>query len=307
MYDVAITNSTRLDVAYHPVHIVFLTPSGLLPDSVSSETQTIEPKLQVFRELPPSNLTENTLMSMWLNTHQAMFLSTGMAAHCTSVATGFIREQGAVQDIYQYLEMARDARMASAAYTGLPHLSLELYEVYIRESMRLVHPGFSGVSNQESVAMEKKLHDLKQAQRELVQRDADKGAELAPWFDGLYQADRKWWRFHGHAMNKYVTTPISLARLDFAKKQDAANDFEEYRTKILRDDKVQLDYDRYFAIERMENLTLEDYRSQLTACLERSEPYVDSDGELAQHRVEGNKALFNILDVETQRLGRASA
>ena len=302
MYDVAVTGSTSLEVQYHPVHIVFLTPNGLLPNRVSNSSGAIQPKLQVFRELPPANLTENLLMSMWLNTHQAMFLSTGMAAHCAHVATNLIRDEGSPQDICQYLEMARDARLASAAYTGLPHLSRELYEVYIRESMRLVHPGFSGVSNQESVAMERSLHDLKQAQRELVHQDAKMAANLAPWFDGLYQADRKWWRFHGQAMSKYVTTPISLARMDFAQQQDAADNFEEYRTKILRDDEVQADYDRYFAVERRENLTIGDYSVQLHKCLSRSEPYVDADGELAKHRAAGNTALFNILDVETQRL-----
>jgi hypothetical protein len=306
MHKSTITQDARLDVAFEPVKIVYLTQSGLLPDQVGIISALPPAEEHQFRELPPQNLTENILMSMWLNTHQAMFMSTGLSACCITIVSGLIRDQTSLEietdEITHYLELAHYARLASAAYTGLPHLTRDLYEAYIRESMRLVHPGFSGVSNQEAIAMEKSLHELKNVQTELAYRNKLLGTHLLPYFNDLYAADRRWWRFHGLAMSKLVETPISLARMDFSNTAKANENFDEYRNKVLRNTKVLGEYDRYFAVRRKDGLSIEDYRNQLQACLRRSEPYVNNEGELAMYREQGYTALFKILDLEEKKL-----
>lgn len=302
----SITEDVQLDVAFEPVKIVYLTQSGLLPEQVETNNVLTPSKEHRFRELPPQNLTENILMSMWLNTHQAMFISTGLSAYCTKIVSDLIRVQTTLDietdKVIHYLELARDARLASAAYTGLPYLTKDLYESYIRESMKLVHPGFSGVSNQEANAMEKSLHDLKNTQTDLAYRNKSLAARLSVYFKELYTADRTWWRFHGLAMSKLVETPVSLARMDFANTARAHENFNEYRNKVLRNTKLLGDYDRYFAVQRKEGLSIGDYRNQLYACLRRSEPYVDNDGDLAMYREQGNASLFKILDLEEKKL-----
>ena len=91
-----------------------------------------------------------------------MFMTVAMSSYSIfrAITSMNLRD---VDSTLEWLGFARDARLASAAYTDLPELTQALYEAYVRESMKLVHAGFSGVSNRESIVMELALRHLKDA------------------------------------------------------------------------------------------------------------------------------------------------
>jgi hypothetical protein len=310
MHNPTITESRPLNVDCLPVHITQLTKDGLLPDKLEkSPPLKKDAKLHVCRHLPPGNLTEQTLLSIWINTHQAMFIATGISAYCVMQIIQHIKQEEDLETIRHFIQLAVDCRLSSAAYTSLPHLTKELYEAYIRESMMLVHPGFSGVSNQEAITMEHALRELKKAQTELGYSNRNLANTLTADLEKLYGADRTWWKFHGKAMAKLVENPVSLARMDFKHQLNQGsgdNSFDDYRDRILRQEGAVTDYDSYFAVRRSDQLSVQDYKRTLISALERSSHYVDPNGELADYREAGEIALHAVMDYETQQLQRQS-
>ena len=135
-----------LGISCEPIKIVSLSPDGLLPTPAGVRHPDLE-KPFFCRHLPPRNTTEETLLSIWINTHQAMFISTGIAAFSIIRMIEHIKSAASVEEIGEWAELATSCRLASAVYTDLPSLSREHYEAYVRESMRTVNEGFSGVSN----------------------------------------------------------------------------------------------------------------------------------------------------------------
>ena len=302
MYNAALTHSIKLQVPCQRIYIMRLTKNGLLP--IQHEIfPPLDDKPQLYdcKNLPPQNLTEQTLLSIWINTHQAMFMAIGMAAHCVSKIIELVAQNADLAEIKKFIQLAVDCRLSSAAYTSLPFLTRELYEAYIRESMKTVHPGFSGVSNQEAIAMETSLRQLKAAAGDLAQVNKQLAVALRPELERLYDADTEWWKYHGKAMGKYVLNPVSLARMDFKDqkaKGSGDKNFEAYRDRILRRDSALADYDQYFAVERSDTLTLQHYCRTLTATLERSWPYIEHTGILQEYRVRGVAALYEVIDAQ---------
>lgn len=143
------TNSIHLNVPLHPINILSLSNTGVMPNTGNDDLDSIaNRRLHEPHNLPPRNRTENQLLSIWINTHQAMFMTIAMSAYAVLKAI-IAMHQHNFSETLQWLMLAREARFASAAYTDLPVLTQPLYEAYVRESMKLVHPGFSGVSNSE--------------------------------------------------------------------------------------------------------------------------------------------------------------
>jgi hypothetical protein len=284
-----------------PIHVITLSCDGLLPeDPPGTSDISLRPEPFVCKHLPPSNLTEQTLLSIWVNTHQAMFISTGISAYCVNQITRLIDEEEDDGQILEYIDLAIACRLASAAYTSLPYLTKELYESYIRESMKQVHPGFSGVSNQEAISMEKSIRQLKKAQADLGYRNKKLANALNQELKLLYMADKTWWRHHGKAMSKLVENPVSLARADFksqSKQNDGNKSFNEYRDQILRTQDATSDYDQYFAVKRSGQLSALHYRDVLQDALDKSSTYVDATGELASYREKGKYALNKVIDI----------
>jgi hypothetical protein len=125
--------------------------------------------------------------------------------------------------------------------------------------MKLVHPGFSSVSNLESIQMELGLRALKEALAACRLSEREFATSIDPACKEVFQADSFWWRSHGQAMRRMVRTPVSLARMDAKEKATEAGgsvDFEAYRNKVLRDPKALKEYDAYFSVERRPGLTL---------------------------------------------------
>lgn len=269
-----------------------LSQDGLVPRAQASATPPPR-EICLYPYLLPRSPAEGTLLSGWVNTHQALFISTGCAAQCVTQLLELLAKPAVDLDrVAELSGRAVDCRRASAAYTSLPFLNREGYEAYIRESMKCVHPGFSGVSNREAMALEKSLGRLKRAQQRLPRATA---LAVRPLLAGIYEADREWWRHHGRAMARYVTNPVSLARMDF-KHQARPESFDLYRQRVLRNSRAMADYDRYFAVTRSSDLSPGHYRAVLTECLQRSDPYVDEQGPLAEYRARGAAALFETID-----------
>ncbi|MGE3615898.1 MAG: hypothetical protein AB7L66_08485, partial [Gemmatimonadales bacterium] len=288
MHNPGLTRARSVAVGHHPVHVVPLSETGLVPRAAGGVPKgRPSARLHVCRHLPPTNPTEETLLSIWINTHQAMFFTTGICASAVHRIAGYLDERRAPDEVIPVAELAVACRHASAAYTSLPHLDRELYEAYVRESMMLVHPGFSGVSNREAIAMEASLRRLKTAQTGLASADGALARSLEPALEAVYAADRFWWKHHGIAMAKMVGRPVSLARMDYKKQLmhgSGDGSFDDYRNRVLRQTDALDDYDGYFAVERRADLTVDDYRRDLAAALARSAPYVDATGLLADYR-----------------------
>ena len=291
----------KQDVECLPIHVITLSHDGLLPENQVIDSQvTPQTELYVCKHLPTSNLTEQTLLSIWVNTHQAMFISTGISAYCVNQVTRLIDEGADKDKIVEFVDLAIDCRLASAAYTSLPHLTKELFESYLRESMKQVHPGFSGVSNREAISMETSLRGLKTAQANLGYRNIKLANVINKELKRLYMGDKIWWQHHGKAMSKLVTKRVSLARTDFnnRSKQNSGNkNFNEYRDQILKSNNATSDYDNYFAVKRSRQLTAQHYRVVLENALEKSSHYVDVTGELAEYREKGKHAFNKVIDL----------
>jgi hypothetical protein len=299
-----IREEQSLSVPCEPIEIIALSSDGLPPtkDGVSRSSLPLPRESFVCRHLPPRTTTEETLLSMWVNIHQAMFISTSIAAQCVQDMCGLIRKQAPMRDVYGMAQLATAARLSSAAYTSLPHLTLELYEAYVRPSMMTVHPGFSGVSNQEAIVMEESLRALKEVHAQAAEANRDYAQALLSVRDAVFAADREWWKYHGKAMGKYVTDPTSLARMDFRNQQAHGSGdklFQDYRDRVLRQVGAIADYDQYFAVKRRDDLSVEHYRQTLDVVLERSAPYVETSGVLADYRADGIRALYQVLDLHS--------
>jgi hypothetical protein len=282
-----------------PIAVISLSLDGLLPSSIHGAMPATSPF--ACRHLPPTNHDQHRLLSMWVNTHQAMFVATGISAHCVFRLADALMTDADRDTMASLVELAVDCRLSSAAYTSLPWLTRPLYEAYIRKSMMQVHPGFSGVSNQEAITMERALRSLKRAHDQLFLRNRKQAEALLPVLDRLYAADKSWWRFHGKAMGKYVSNPVSLARMDFKNQALGGSgdaDFQTYRDRVLRQTEAIADYDAYFAVRRRHDLCLDHYEALLAHTLECSAPYVEQTGVLATYRARGAKALQSVIDLE---------
>lgn len=296
-------------VDYQPISIIPLSNDGYLPTDVSSLEKPPSFEHYKFTYLPPKNLTEKILMSMWINCHQAMFISTSIAASCIRlIIKKLASPERCINEIGELISTAISCRLSSAVYTSLPFLNQKLYEQYVRLSMQEVHRGFSGVSNRESIAMEESLRNLKVAHLSLLKEDRLFAEAVNTDLKRLYEADKSWWRFHGKAMRKYVTDPLSLARIDyFTQKQSGSNDskFKDYRERELRNEKALNNYDLYFGIDRSTKLGTEDYYALLDITLNRTEFYIDQSGDLADFRSEGVSVLhkaIQLIKVNTEML-----
>ena len=288
-------NAPSLELEYEPIQIIPLSPDGLLPKSTVTTETAQQLSDYEYRYLPPQNHLEKSLMSVWVNTHQAMFISTGIAASCVRHLSRLITSREFIPETFGWwVDTAVACRLSSAAYTSLPPLTLDLYERYVRRSMMAVHPGFSGVSNREAIAMETCLRYLKSAQRALSSVAPTLAADIEPQIERVYEAERVWWRAHGKAMSKYVTNPVSLARMDYLhqKQEDGSDDgFTDYRHRVLRNTSALDDYDSYFGVTRSVTVSAADYISLLDNVMRRSAPYVERSGTLAEYREHGLDAL----------------
>lgn len=246
--------------------------------------------------LPPRNRTESQLLSVWINTHQAMFMTTAMSSYAVTRATEAIASRERSTALL-WLGFTREARNASAAYTDLPPLTQPLYEAYVRESMKLVHPGFSGVSNLESIKMELCLRKLRNTLSACMDSDREFALSIDPACEEVFQADQFWWRSHGKAMRRMVRTPVSLARTDAKEraKSGSSVDFAEYRDKVLRDPKALKDYDAYFAVTRQSGLTLRNWRDNLICALSKADDYIPGQGEISKRSCHARPYLFEMI------------
>lgn len=292
--------ASSIKLEYEPIQVIPLSPDGLLPTSGAAGEASQKLNDYRYRYRPPQNDLEKTLMSVWVNTHQAMFISTGIAASCVGRLSRLVAARDLGPDRFGWwIDTAVACRLASAAYTSLPPLTLDRYESYIRKSMMAVHPGFSGVSNREAISMETCLRQLKSAQKQLASAHPSLAADIESQLERVYEAERIWWRAHGKAMSKYVTDPTSLARMDYLRqKQEGGGDgdFTEYRRRVLRDPNALDDYDRYFGVTRSEPVSAADYIALLDNVMRRSAPYVEQSGALAEYRERGLDALRGAID-----------
>jgi hypothetical protein len=291
------THSVVLDIPLHPIFILPLSDTGMMPDAIDGRADVRERRLYQPRHLPPRNRTESQLLSVWINTHQAMFMTIAMSSYAVTQAIRTIarRELSAT---LSWLGFAREARYAAAAYTDLGALTQPLYEAYVRESMKLVHPGFSGVSNLESIKMELCLRELKEALLTCMHSDREFVMSIDQACEEVSQADHFWWRSHGQAMRRMVRTPVSLARTDAKEKAKEAGgpvDFEAYRNKVLRDPKAQKEYDAYFSVERRPGLTLRSWQCHLTRALATADDYISQQGEIAERSLHARPHLFAMM------------
>lgn len=248
--------------------------------------------------LPPRNPEEELLISNWVNTHQAMFMATGIAAQCVFSLSDALRRDLESDEIQSWIQLCIDCRLASAVHTDLPYFTRERYVGYVRESMKKVHEGFSGVSNLASIMMEASLKELKQESKAYKSRHGSYPKDDP--YESVSKADKVWWKHHGKAMVKLVVDPISLARIDFKKRQMGSGQFEEfedYRSRVLRHSQALKDYDRYFAVERRDDLSVENYRTLLSEALELTADYVAQSGVIDEFRERCTPALFKALDL----------
>src|SRR5687767_1832331 len=80
------THSVVLDIPLHRIVILPLTETGMMPDALDERTDMHERRLYQPRHLPPRNRTESQLLSVWINTHQAMFMTIAMSSYAVSQA-----------------------------------------------------------------------------------------------------------------------------------------------------------------------------------------------------------------------------
>jgi hypothetical protein len=291
------TDCVALDIPLHPIFVVPLAANGAMPDLDGPEDAAAL-RLYQPRHLPPRNRTERQLLSVWLNTHQALFMTVAMSSYAVLRAIDAIRIRD-LPAVVEWLTLASEARFASAAYTHMDALTQPLYEAFVRESMKLVHPGFSGVSNLESVRMEQSLRELKDAAQACLAVDRGFAAGFERAHERLCEADHFWWRSHGQAMRRMVRCPVSLARMDAKGKASTSGgpyDFEAYRSKVLRDPKAMTDYDAYFSVERRADLTLRSWRRNLLRVLAASDDYVTQHGPVAERSRHARPFLFALMD-----------
>ena len=225
-------------------------------------------------------------------------MTIAMSAYAVSRALQALARRD-LSDTIEWLNLAGEARQASAAYTDLPALTQALYETYVRESMKLVHPGFSGVSNLESIRMELAMRELKQAFLTCQRDDFPLAQSISKAHEHMVQADQFWWISHGRAMRRMVRKTVSLARMDAKQQAHDADEeiaFDAYREKILRDPKALVEYDGYFAVERRAGLTLDRWRNELSRVLATADDYIAFTGPAVDRAKAARPHLFHLMD-----------
>src|SRR4051794_30370450 len=108
------THSVVLDIPLHPICILPLSDTGMMPDATDGRADMPERRLYQPCHLPPRNRTENQLLSVWINTHQAMFMTIAMGAYAVTRAIRSIARRELPATL-SWLGYAREARLASAA------------------------------------------------------------------------------------------------------------------------------------------------------------------------------------------------
>jgi hypothetical protein len=291
------TAAITLEIPLHPIRLLPLSDTGTMPDAVTETAGQGEEILHQPQYLPPRNQTERQLLSAWVNTHQAMFMTIAMSSYAIGRALRAIHRRDLLASL-EWLGFAREARYASSAYTDLPALRQTLYEAYLRESMKCVHPGFSGVSNLESIMMELALRQLKQAVIACQAEDRAFAQRIGTACEEVAEADEFWWRAHGQAMRCMVRRPVSLARMDAqekAKEKGMPSNFEEYREKVLREPKALKEYDAYFAVERRRGLSLDGWQRRLERALATADDYTARHGPVVGRARPARPQLFALL------------
>src|SRR4051812_23885039 len=112
------TASVTLDVPVHPIRILLLSITGMMPDELGGSAAGDRQRFYQPRHLPPRNRTEGQLLSVWINTHQAMFMTVAMSVYAVSRTLAAIEGRD-LPSTLEWLGLACEARFASAAYTDL--------------------------------------------------------------------------------------------------------------------------------------------------------------------------------------------
>jgi len=277
-----------MTMVVNPIHVIELPNRAELPLAAPCLPQSAEddPRTPYVAAGPgPTRESEQLALSMWINTHQALFLTVGAASAALRAALDLVRAEDYAAAAH-WLGVARDLRLSSAAYTALPAMTREVYESFIRPSMLEVRPGFSGVSSRESIVFAALV--VEWSEPSLLERAAAQpgrsGVQTA--LDELHGADETWWRGHAGAMRTLVNVPVSLAMAEYKRRVDEQHTRMKYgdflKTNLQCPDAL-VDYDRYFGVERRE-LSPARYLETFERALDLSGPYVSSDEATLRYR-----------------------
>jgi len=268
----------------NPIYIMTLPCSGLMP-LANGPTQPngngTSRKTYVPITILPETEEEKDALSAWVNTHQSMFMTVGAASAALTGALTSI-DNANLEGAIQYLQIAQHLRLASAVYTYLPTVGPEVYERFLRQAMKRVRPGFSGVSSREAIAFGSLLKRVREASP-----PPDSSLEkFTQAKQGCLDADDFWWKMHSNAMHRMVKLPVSLAQHEFrrsVKEEGLEKSYSEYLTTTLQVPESLDDYDRFFGCQRG-SITTQEYVTNLEQSLSLSDQYITTETPFSTYR-----------------------
>lgn len=234
--------------------------------------------------LVPGTAEEAEALCAWVNTHQSMFLTVGAA--CTALTRALERiEEGDAAGAMPYLRAAKCLRRASSVYTYLPKVGRGVYERFLRRAMRMVRPGFSGVSSREAIAFSRLIRRLRAISLPPEAAASAQTEELKCARKECIEADDLWWRLHVEAMHRMVEVPVSLAQHEFKRsmREGSKKSYSEFLATSLQVPEAMDDYDRFFGCERGA-VTRREYLETLEVSLRLSDEHISTEEPFASYR-----------------------
>ena len=234
--------------------------------------------------LAPGTVEEQAALCAWVNTHQSMFLTVGAACTALTLALSRVGEGDAASAV-RFLGVAEGLRRASSVYTYLPKVDQGVYESFLRQAMRMVRPGFSGVSSREAVAFSRLIQRLRAASFAPGAAGPGQLEEFERARKECIKADDLWWSQHVEAMHRMVKVPVSLAQHEFrrSRREGSKKSYSEFLATSLQVPEALDDYDRFFGCERGA-VTQREYMETLEFSLSLSDEHISAEAPFASYR-----------------------
>lgn len=287
----------------HPVYQLTLPIHSILPSETLQRESVQDPPLFDFPFPAPANETEQRAIAVWINSHLLFFLSLNVATFAAGQAC-IAAKAADVNSLASWLNRLRILRLASVAFTcTAANLTQEVYESYIRPAMQCMRADFSGVSSPDNGVYAAGLAQMKEAIGELLPTLSAAPAQTIHVALAAYgEAEKIWWSHHGEIMRRLISSPHSLARLEYQRQvgeQGKQISYDEFKHETLRAPQALTENDRFFAVRRDE-IGLLQFQRNVEHTLAALEPYQIDDPELRGYWQAGVQQIREIIEMRSR-------
>lgn len=287
----------------YPVYRLTLPVDSVMPAGTAHPAPVQDAPLFHFPFPSPANESEERAIFVWINSHLLFFLSLNIATFAARQAHQAAQKRE-VASLALWLDRLTTLRLASVSFTcSAANLTQEVYETYIRPSMRSMRADFSGVSSPDNGVYSTALAEMKEAVSELLLTLPPTHALPIQQALAAYgQADGVWWSHHGQIMRRLISTPHSLARLEYERQasvQGREIRYEEFKQQTLRTTEALSENDLFFAVRRG-SVSLEQFRHHLRTMLTMMHPYQEPVDKLVGFWEAGAELMGKIIDEHQQ-------